>query len=74
MSKKPFKQTTIGKMLLGAAGLVNPTLGNVLQGVISPKEAISEITKANISNDDKIKLQQLIYDQQNKEIESITSR
>ena len=42
MSKKPFKQTTIGKMLLGAAGLVNPTLGNVLQGVISPKEAISE--------------------------------
>jgi len=30
MSKKPFKQTTIGKMLLGAAGLVNPTLGNVL--------------------------------------------
>lgn len=74
MSKKPFKQTTIGKMLLGAAGLVNPTLGNVLQGVISPKEAISEITKAKISNDDKIKLQQLIYDQQNKEIESITSR
>ena len=73
-NKKKFKDTTVGKMLLGAAGLINPTLGSVLQGVTSPKEAIAEIGKSKISNDDKIKLQQLIYDQQNKEIESITSR
>ena len=46
MSKKKFKDTTIGKMLLGAAGLVSPTLGNVLQGVTSPKDAIAEITKS----------------------------
>jgi hypothetical protein len=72
--KKKFKDTTVGKMLLGAAGLINPTLGSVLQGVTSPKEAIAEIGKSKISNDDKIKLQQLIYDQQNKEIEAITSR
>ena len=52
-------------MLLGAAGLINPTLGSVLQGVTSPKEAIAEIGKSKISADDKIKLQQLIYDQQN---------
>tara|TARA_Y100000593_G_scaffold95076_1_gene199200 strand:- start:2387 stop:2842 length:456 start_codon:yes stop_codon:yes gene_type:complete len=74
MSKKKFKDTTVGKMLLGAAGLINPTLGSVLQGVTSPKEAIAEITKSDVSQDDKIKLQQLIYDQQNKEIESITTR
>ena len=74
MSKKSFKESTVGKMLLGAASLINPTLGNVLQGVTSPKEAIAEITKAEVSQDDKIKLQQLIYDQQNKEIEAITSR
>jgi hypothetical protein len=74
MSKKSFKESTVGKMLLGAASLINPTLGNVLQGVTSPKEAIAEITKAEVSQDDKIKLQQLIYDQQNKEIQSITSR
>ena len=43
MSKKKFKDTTVGKMLLGAAGLINPTLGSVLQGVTSPKEAIAEI-------------------------------
>tara|TARA_R100000988_G_C4003014_1_gene170417 strand:+ start:11 stop:466 length:456 start_codon:yes stop_codon:yes gene_type:complete len=74
MSKKKFTETTVGKMLLGAAGLVNPTLGNVLKGVTSPKEAIAEIGKSKISTDDKIKLQQLIYDQQNKEMEAITTR
>jgi hypothetical protein len=70
-NKKKFKDTTVGKMLLGAAGLINPTLGSVLQGVTSPKEAIAEIGKSKISNDDKIKLQQLIYDQQNKEMDSM---
>jgi len=74
MSKKKFKETVIGQMVLGAATLLNPTLGNVLQGVTSPKEAIAEITKSDISNEEKIKLQQLIYDQQNKEIETITAR
>ena len=74
MSKKKFKDTTVGKLLLGAAGVINPTLGNLLEGVASPKEAIAEIVKSNISQDDKIKLQQLIYDQQNKEIQAITSR
>ncbi len=74
MSKKPFKNTTVGKLLFGAASIINPTLGNVLQGVTNPKQAIAEITKAKISNDDKIKLQELIYEQQNKEIEAITSR
>ena len=74
MSKNPFKETTVGKLLFGAATVINPTLGNVLNGVTSPKEALAEITKAKISNDDKIKLQELIYEQQNKEIEAITSR
>lgn len=76
MSKpnKKFKETTVGKILLGAASMINPALGQVLDGVLSPKDAIAEITKADISNEDKIKLQQLIYDQQNKEIEAITNR
>ena len=53
--------------------MLNPTLGSVLKGVGS-QEAIAEITKADAPQEDKIKLQQLIYDQQNKEIEAITSR
>jgi len=72
MSK--FKDSKIGQVLLGAASIINPTLGNILKGVTSPQEAIAEITKADVSQDDKIKLQQLIYDQQNKEIQAITSR
>ncbi len=74
MAKKKFKDTTVGQLLFGAASVINPTLGNVLQGLTSPKDAIAAITKSDVSLDDKIKLQQLIYEQQNKEIESITSR
>ncbi len=74
MSKKQFKDTTVGQLLFGAASVINPTLGNILQGVASPKDAIAAITKSDVSLDDKIKLQQLIYEQQNKEIEAITSR
>ena len=74
MPKNKFKDTTVGKLLFGDASVINPTLGNVLQGVMSPQEAIAEITKADVSNYDKIKLQQLIYEQQNKEIEAITTR
>ena len=74
MAKKKFKETTVGQLLFGAASIINPTLGNILQGVTSPKEAIAEITKSSVSAEDKIKLQQLIYDQQNKELEAITTR
>ncbi len=73
MSKK-FKDTTVGQLLFGAASVINPTLGNVLQGVTSPKEAIAAISKSDVATDDKIKLQEIIYEQQNKEIEAITSR
>lgn len=74
MSKKKFKDTTVGQLLFGAASVINPTLGNVLQGVTSPKEAIAAISKSDVATDDKIKLQEIIYEQQNKEIEAITSR
>ena len=60
--------------MFGAASVINPTLGNVLQGVTSPKEAIEAITKSDAPADDKVKLQQMIYEQQNKELQAITSR
>ena len=74
MSKKKFNQTTVGKLLLGAANVINPALGSVLEGVTSPKDAIAAITKSEIPAEEKIKLQQLIFDQQNKEIEAISTR
>jgi hypothetical protein len=72
--RKKFKDTTIGQILLGAASAINPTLGRVLEGVTSPKEAIAQITKSDISSEDKIKLQQMMYDHQIKEMEAVTSR
>ena len=72
--KKKFKETTIGKLLFGAATMINPALGSVLNGVSTPQEALAAIGKSKISNDDKIKLQQMIYDQQNKEMEAVTAR
>ena len=72
--KKKFKDSTVGKLLFGAASIVSPQLGQVLNGVVSPKDAIAEITKAKIPTEDKIKLQTLIYEQQNKEMEEISSR
>ena len=40
--KKKFKDTTVGQLLFGAATVINPTLGNILQGVTSPQEAIAD--------------------------------
>ena len=72
--KKKFTESTVGKLLLGAAGIVNPTLGNVLKGVTSPKEAIAEIGKAKIPTQDKIRLQQMLFEQQSKEMQEISTR
>lgn len=74
MPKKKFKDTNLGKILIGAVKVINPTLGNVIEGVVSPNDAIKEITKSNISIEDKIKLQQLMFEQQNKEVEETTKR
>ncbi len=72
--KKKFAETTVGKLLFGAASLVNPALGNLISGVSTPAEAIAAIGKSDVSSGEKIKLQQLIFEQQNKEMEAVTSR
>ena len=74
MSKKKFKDTTVGQLLLGVASTVNPVLGKVLEGVTSPKDALAEITKADIPADDKIKLQQLLYQAQEVEMQEVSKR
>ena len=40
----------------------------------TPAEAIAAIGKSDVSSEEKIKLQQLIFEQQNKEMEAVTSR
>lgn len=41
--KKPFKETTVGKLLIGAVGVVNPSLGSLISGALNPTEAIKNI-------------------------------
>tara|TARA_B100000768_G_scaffold180605_1_gene201029 strand:+ start:1473 stop:1931 length:459 start_codon:yes stop_codon:yes gene_type:complete len=72
--KKKFKDSTLGKILMGAAHVINPSLGKLLEGVLSPKEAIQAITESKISVEDKIKLQQMIYDHQNTELQEVSKR
>ena len=74
MSKKKFKDTTVGQLLLGVASTVNPVLGKVLEGVTSPKDALTAITKADIPADDKIKLQELLYKAQEVEMQEVSKR
>ena len=49
MSKKPFAESTVGKLLFGAASIVNPALGNVLKGVTSPGEAIAAVSYTHLT-------------------------
>ena len=72
--KKKFKDTVVGKLLLGVAATVNPTLGKVLEGVTDPKEALAEITKADMPAEDKIKLQELLYQAQQVEMQEVSKR
>lgn len=74
MAKKKFKETTVGKLLLGAAGVINPTLGSLLAGVTSPAEAFAEITKADVPVDDKLALQELLRQAQENEERELTKR
>ena len=41
--KKKFGQTTVGKLLKGAVGLINPTLGSLIQGEMSVEQVVSSI-------------------------------
>lgn len=72
--KKKFKDTVVGKLLLGVASTVNPTLGKVLEGVTDPKQALLEINKADIPSEDKIKLQELLYQAQEVEMQEVSKR
>ena len=74
MDKKPFRETKVGMALIGAAKLLNPTLGGVLEGVLSPADAIKAIGESGVSGEDKIKLQQMLFEHQNIEMQEVTKR
>ena len=71
--KKKFKDTVVGSALLGVASIINPTLGSVLEGVLSPKEALKAITESSASPEEKMQLQEFLLKQHALDVEDRTS-
>ena len=60
--RKKFGQTTVGKILKGTLGLINPTLGSLVQGESSIEEVIAQIKEANVPMEDKVRAQELVLE------------
>ena len=60
--KKKFKETTIGKIALGAVSLVNPTIVSLLNGTSTVSEALSALGTADVPIEDKIRIRELLLD------------
>lgn len=58
--KKKFGETTVGKLLKQAVGLINPTLGNLVTQSATPEQVIQEIARAQVPPEDKIKARELV--------------
>ena len=53
--KKKFGQTVVGKLLKASVGLINPTLGSLIQGDMSVEQVVSSIKNSDAPPEDKIK-------------------
>lgn len=61
-SKKKFGETTVGKILKTTAGLINPTLGMIVEGGSSVEDILSSIKGADAPQEDKVAVQELILE------------
>lgn len=67
--KKKFFDTTVGRVLKGAASIVAPGLVGVLEDVQSVGEAVQKIKESTeIDDDTKIRLQEMALDQYEAEV------
>ena len=60
--KKRFGQTTVGKILIGAVGLANPALGEVLSGAGSVGQALDAIKASDLPPEKKLEFEKLIFE------------
>ena len=67
--KKKFGQTGFGKILGGALGLINPTLGSLVTGNSTPEDLLKSITEANVSQEDKIRAKELVLEAYEAEVQ-----
>ena len=71
--KKKFGQTTVGKLLKGAVGLINPALGSLIQGEMSVEQVVSSIKNSDVPLEDKIKAQEMVLEAYQAEVEDRAS-
>ena len=60
--KKKFGQTTVGRLLKASVGLINPTLGRLIQGDMSVEQVVSSIKNSDAPAEDKIRAQEMVLE------------
>ena len=61
-NKKKFGQTTVGKLIKASVGLINPTLGSLINGNMGVEEVIASIKGSDAPAEDKVKAQELVLE------------
>ena len=77
MGKKKFKDTTVGKILIGASSLipgVGPALADALNGSTTPLEALKVIQDSQATPAEKKSLQELLLKADADEAAEVTKR
>ena len=68
-NRKRFGDTTVGKILGGALGLVNPALGGLVTGTNNVEDLIQNIKDSNIPSEDKIRAQEMVLEAYQAEVD-----
>ena len=74
MAKKKFRDTAVGRILIGAASVISPGLGKLISGSGTVGEALNYIRTSDIPQDKKAELEALYVEQQIIEDQEITKR
>ena len=68
MAKKKFGQTTVGKLIKASVGLINPTLGSLINGTMGIEDVIASIKNSDEPAEDKVKAQELVLEAYESEV------
>ena len=60
--RKKFKNTTVGKLVGGAVSLINPTLGDLINGQTDLAGALEALKGAPVTPEDKIRVRELLLE------------
>lgn len=60
--RKKFKNTAVGKILIGAVKIANPTLGEVLDGAGNVGQALDAIKASSLPPEKKLEFEKLIFE------------